>query len=81
MAIKLFRVFQFSAVSERKRACIFESISKAVAAIHQAKGFLLRKFHLHISVCVLDRYFGLEWVLLITGLLMLNIVLLTAKFR
>ncbi len=32
-------------------------------------------------VLLLDRWFGIEWVLLITGLIMLNFVFLTAKFK
>jgi len=32
-------------------------------------------------VLLLDKYFGIEWILLITGLIMLNFVFLTAKFR
>jgi len=33
------------------------------------------------AVMVIDNYLPIEWVLLITGLLMINFVLLTAKFR
>lgn len=33
------------------------------------------------AVLVLDRFFPIEYVLLVGGLLMLNIVLITAKFR
>ncbi len=32
-------------------------------------------------VLLLDRWFGIEWILLITGLILLNFVFLTAKFK
>jgi len=32
-------------------------------------------------VMIVNRFFPIEWILLITGLLLLNIVLLTSKFK
>jgi hypothetical protein len=33
------------------------------------------------GVLLLDKYFALEWIFLIVGLVMLNFVFLTAKFK
>jgi hypothetical protein len=33
------------------------------------------------GVLVLDNYFPVEWILLVAGLLLLNFVLITAKFK
>jgi len=32
-------------------------------------------------VMVMDRFFSIEWIFLVTGLILLNFVLITAKFR
>jgi len=32
-------------------------------------------------ILMMDKYFPIEWVLLITGLVMLNFIFLTAKFK
>ena len=33
------------------------------------------------GVLLLDKYFAIEWILLVVGLVMLNFVFLTAKFK